>query len=173
MKETIQGAAASTAIEAQRPPRKPPTCLTSCLRRNNIPFKLSCCSLLLALLGEGTLCGAVGVTKSTRLWPLQKTMEMTPYPRATACHSPMWRERNQNGKARKQRSCATNTWKSTTQQASVTSHIYCLMIHPKIKHSGSQTNGYLEGLSVIARSCCENLYKLAMIQGQTWAGHCA
>lgn len=32
---------------AQRHPRKPPTCLTSCLRRNNIPFKLSCCSLLL------------------------------------------------------------------------------------------------------------------------------
>lgn len=158
---------------AQSPPRKPPTCLTSCLKRNNIPFKLSCCSLLSPLLGEGTLCGAVGVTNTTRLWLLQKTVEVPPYPGTTACHSPVWRGRSQNGKARKQRSGVTNTWKSETQQSSVTSHIHCLIIHPTIKQAGSQTNGYTEGHSVIARSCCENLYKVAMIQGQTWEGLCA
>lgn len=41
---------------AQSPPGKPPTCLTSCLRRNNASFKLSCCSLLSPLCWEKELC---------------------------------------------------------------------------------------------------------------------
>lgn len=128
VKETIQGAAASIAIQAtateshsrppkarpctaaaQSPPGKPPSCLTSRLRRNNTPFKLSCCSLLSPLLGEGTLCGAVGVTNSIKLWSLRKPMGVTPYPGTTACHSPVWRQRNQSGKAKRQRSRVTNT----------------------------------------------------------------
>lgn len=122
VKETIQGAAASIAIEAQlgataKLPKAGPALQLhkgstnvpdSCLSRNNVPFKLSCCSLPSSAGRRNSVWSSWGHQQHKAL-AFTKIVEVRPYPGTTACHSPVWRERNQNGRARKQRSGVTNT----------------------------------------------------------------